>query len=222
MKDIAQMIDQTLLKNDVTSEQVRQFVLDAKKHPFKAICVYGAQARFCMELLEGSDILLCTVAGFPSGQVDVKSKVFEAQESIRAGAKEVDYVINTVAAKSGHFDFVEEEMKQIVSACHEAGAGCKVIFENCLMTDDEKKRLCEIASRVRPDFIKTSTGFGSGGATIEDVRLMRENVPAEVKVKAAGGIRTAQAAAQMIEAGAERIGTSGGAQIVEEYAKLQA
>ena len=217
--DIVQMIDQTLLTNDADEQTVRRFSEEAKAFPFKAICVYGAQAAFCREILGDSPILLCTVAGFPSGQSAIDVKVFEAECAIREGAKEIDYVVNLSAAKSGNWTLIEEEMKRITDACHNADAGCKVIFENCALTDDEKKKLCEISLRVRPDFIKTSTGFGSHGATIEDVRLMKSEVGDEVAIKAAGGIRTLESARQMIEAGASRIGTSRGAEIARALAQ---
>ena len=162
--------------------------------------------------------MLCgTVAGFPLGQCTLETKVFEAQDAIRKGAAEVDYVVNLAELKSGRWDRVEEEMRQITAACHDREAACKVIFENCFLTDDEKRRLCEISLKVKPDFIKTSTGYGTGGAVLEDVRLMKACVGEEVQVKAAGGIRTAEDALAMIEAGASRIGTSAGVKIVEDF-----
>ena len=165
--------------------------------------------------------MLCTATvSFPFGQCTLDTKIFETRDVIQKGAGEVDYVVNLVELKSGHWDYIEEEMRRITEVCRELGAVSKVIFENCFLTEDEKRRLCEIALRVRPDFIKTSTGYGTGGATLEDVRLMKACVGDGVQVKAAGGIRTVEAALAMIEAGASRIGTSAGAKIVEDYTTM--
>lgn len=167
-------------------------------------------------------------SGFPLGQTTIEDKVFETKQAIADGADEIDYVVNLVKLKSGDLAYVEDEMRQIVAVCREHGKISKVIFENCYLTDDEKRTLCEIALKVKPDFIKTSTGFGTPapgvavGATVEDVRLMKSMVGDAIKVKAAGGVRTLEDALAMIEAGAERIGTSAGVTIVEELKAQQA
>ena len=157
--------------------------------------------------------------GFPLGQTTIDVKCYETEKAIEEGADEIDYVINIGKLKSGNWAYIEEEMARIVSICKKHNRLSKVIFENCYLTDDEKKRLCEIALRVRPDFVKTSTGFGTGGATVEDVRLMKSIVGSEIGVKAAGGIRSLEDALAMIEAGATRIGTSAGVKIVQEMAQ---
>ena len=160
---------------------------------------------------------IAVVVGFPLGQMTIESKVFEAEDAIGRGAKEVDYVLNVAELKNGDLDLVEREMRAVTNVCHTGGALCKVIFENCYLTDEEKRAAAEIALRVRPDFIKTSTGFGTGGATVEDVRLMKSVVGDAVKVKAAGGIRDFETAMVMVEAGADRLGTSAGVELMERF-----
>ncbi len=216
---LAGMIDHTLLKAYVTRDDLKDLCNTAMKYHFKSVAINGAQVPFCSEYLKGSGVLCDSTAGFPLGQSTVETKVFEAIDAIEKGAGEVDYVVNIVELKSGNLDYVTEEMRRMTDACHEHGAICKVIFENCYLTDDEKRTLCDIALKTHPDFIKTSTGFGTGGATVEDVRLMHDCVGEEIKIKAAGGIRTAKDAISMIEAGADRIGTSNGVQIIEEFMK---
>ena len=154
---------------------------------------------------------------FPLGQTSIAVKEFETRDAIENGADEIDYVINIARLKCGDTAYIEREMKAITEICREHQVISKVIFENCYLTEEEKLRLCDIASRVKPDFIKTSTGFGTGGATVADVRLMRTHTDPQVKVKAAGGIRDLDACLAMIEAGAERIGTSSSLRILEEY-----
>ncbi len=217
---LAGMIDHTLLKANVTRDDLRELCDTAAKYHFKSVAINGAQVALCSEYLNDSGVLCDATSGFPLGQSTVETKVFEAIDAIGNGAAEVDYVVNIVALKSGDLDYVKDEMQRIVEACHDRGAVCKVIFENCYLTDDEKRSLCSIALEVRPDFIKTSTGFGTGGAVVEDVRLMKECVGDNIMIKAAGGIRTAKDALAMIEAGADRIGTSNGVQIVEEFKEM--
>ena len=171
----------------------------------------------CSELVKGSGVLVGTVAGFPLGQMSTAAKVFEAETAIADGADEIDYVVNLSDVKDGRWDLVRNEMEKITAACHSRGAGCKVIFENCCLTKEEIVLLSAIAKEVKPDFIKTSTGFGTGGARPEDVRLMKETVGGAVKVKAAGGIRDWASCRLMIEAGAERIGASAGKQILDGF-----
>ena len=182
------------------------------------VAINGAQVERCAALLKGTGVHVGAAIGFPLGQMTIASKVFEAQDAIDKGADEIDYVINVAELKNGNLDFIEKEMQAIVDVCRKAGKISKVIFENCYLTDEEKTKVAEIARKVKPDFVKTSTGFGTGGATAEDVRLMKSVVGDEVKVKAAGGIRDLKTALAMVEAGAERLGTSAGVEIVEAFA----
>ncbi|MGN1099676.1 MAG: deoxyribose-phosphate aldolase [Christensenellales bacterium] len=214
-EQMAKTIDQTLLKAYVTEADFKAFCEESAKYRFKMVAINSAPVKMCKEFLKGSDVLVGAAIGFPLGQTSIKSKTEETLNAISDGADEIDYVHNIVELKSGHYGYVKDEMQAIVDVCRKYNKTVKVIFENCYLTDDEKKKLCEIALQVRPDFIKTSTGFGTGGATVEDVRLMKGEVGSAVKVKAAGGIRDLQTALAMIEAGAERIGTSAGVKIVE-------
>jgi deoxyribose-phosphate aldolase len=159
--------------------------------------------------------------GFPLGQTTIASKVFETVDAIQNGADEIDYVINITELKDGNYDYIREEMRQIVAECRKANVISKVIFENCYLTQEEKEILCKIALEVKPDFIKTSTGFGTGGATLDDVKLMKSIVGDAVKVKAAGGVRDLETCMAMVEAGAERIGTSAAVKITEEFVSRQ-
>lgn len=213
---IARMIDQTLLKPFASDEDLRAFCEESAKYHFAMVAINSAPTALCREVLKDSDVHVGAAIGFPLGQTTIDVKCFETQKAIEEGADEIDYVINIGKLKSGNWDYIEEEMRRIVAICRENGKLSKVIFENCYLTDEEKTRLCEIALKVKPDFIKTSTGFGTGGATVEDVRLMKRMVGDEIGVKAAGGIRSLADALAMIEAGATRIGTSAGVKIVEE------
>ena len=214
---VAGMIDHTNLKATATREDIRRLCEEAKTYRFASVMVNSAFTALCSELVKGTGVLVGTVAGFPLGQMSTAAKVFEAETAIADGADEIDYVVNVSDVKDGKWDLVRGEMEKITAACHSRGAGCKVIFENCYLTKEEIVRLAEIAKEVKPDFIKTSTGFGTGGATPEDVRLMKETVGDAVKVKAAGGIRDWASCRAMIEAGAERIGASAGRQILGEF-----
>lgn len=226
-KQLAQYIDHTLLKPNITRDSLRRHCETALRYGFRSVAVNSAMAAFCAGILQGSSVLVDACVGFPLGQCSTAAKVFEAQDAIAAGAGEIDYVVNLVDVKSGRWDAVEEEMRRMAEACREAGAASKVIFETCYLTHEEKEQLCRIARRARPTFIKTSTGFGTPapgvptGATLEDVRLMKEAVGAEVLVKASGGVRTTSQALAMIEAGADRIGTSNGVEIVEGLSDSQ-
>ena len=213
---VAGMIDHTNLKATATREDIRRLCEEAKTFHFASVMVNSAFTALCAELVKGSGVLVGTVAGFPLGQMSTAAKVYEAETAIADGADEIDYVVNVSDVKDGKLDLVKDEMEKITAACHSRGAGCKVIFENCYLTKEQIVRLAEIAKEVKPDFIKTSTGFGTGGATPEDVRLMKETVGDTVKVKAAGGIRDWASCKAMIDAGAERIGASAGKQILEE------
>lgn len=226
-RQLAKYFDQTLLKPFVTEQQLKDFCEESDRYGFAMVAINSAPVKFCREVLKNSSVHVGAAIGFPLGQTTIADKVFETEQAIAEGADEIDYVVNLVKLKSGDLDYVEEEMRRIVEVCNNNGKISKVIFENCYLTDDEKRTLCEIALKVRPTFIKTSTGFGTPapgvavGATVEDVRLMKSVVGDAVKVKAAGGVRTLDDALAMIEAGAERIGTSAGVAIVEELKALQ-
>lgn len=214
--DLALLVDHTNLHPDATREDMAKLCNEAKEYGFRMVAVNSCQSRLCSELLAGTDVHTGAAIGFPLGQTTIASKVFETKDALANGATEIDYMVNLTEVKAGNWAYVKDEMAQIVAVCNEAGVPSKVIFENCLLDDSEKVKLCEIASEVLPTFIKTSTGFSTGGATVEDVRLMREHVDARVKVKAAGGIRTADTFLDMVRAGAERIGCSAGIPIIEE------
>jgi len=184
------------------------------------IAINSSPVVFCKEQLKDTDVHVGAAIGFPLGQTTIKTKVAETEDAIANGADEIDYVINIGQLKNKNYEYLEEEMRSIVDVCRAHNVMSKVIFEICYLEKEEIVIMSEIAKRVKPDFIKTSTGFGTSGATIEDVKLMKQTVGNEVKVKAAGGIRDLATFMAMIEAGAERIGTSNGVQIVEEYRAL--
>ena len=224
---LAKYFDQTLLKAYVSEADFAAFCAESARYHFKMVAINSAPVAMCKRFLADSDVLVGAAIGFPLGQTTISAKVFETKQAIADGADEIDYVHNIVELKSGHYDYVEREMREIVEICREHGKTSKVIFENCYLTDDEKKILCEIALKVRPDFIKTSTGFGTPapgvavGATLADVKLMKAMVGDAIQVKAAGGMRTLAEALAMIDAGVTRIGTSAGVKIVEELKALQ-
>lgn len=220
-KELAGYIDQTLLKAYVCDEDFKVFCEEAAKYSFAMVAVNSAPVKKCRHFLGDSPVHVGAAIGFPLGQTTIGDKVFETETAIADGADEIDYVINIVELKNRNLTYIEEEMKQIVAVCRKKKVLSKVIFENCYLSEEEKKILCEIALKVRPDFIKTSTGFGTGGATVEDVRLMKSIVGDKIRVKAAGGIRNLDTALAMMEAGAERIGTSAGVAIVEEWKNRQ-
>lgn len=217
VEQLANMIDHTNLKAFADDAAFEKLCDEAKKYNFKMVAINPAQTVRCKKKLEGSPVHVGAAIGFPLGQTTLECKIFETKDAIEKGADEIDYVINVAELKNKNYDYIKKEMEEIVKICREAGKTSKVIFENCYLTDDEKRKVAEIAKEVKPDFIKTSTGFGTGGATVEDVKLMKSVVGDEVKVKAAGGIRDLKIALAMIEAGAERLGTSAGVAIVEEY-----
>lgn len=220
VNELAKMIDQTLLKTYATDEDLINFCKVAKEYNFKTVAINNAPVSLCKKELIGTDILCDAAISFPLGQSTIETKVFEAQDIIDKGAGEVDYVVNVGKVKSHDYTYIENEMKQMVNVCHKNNVICKVIFENCYLNDDEKRKLCEIALVCKPDFIKTSTGFATAGATLEDVKLMKECVGEQIKIKAAGGIRNARQALGFIEAGASRIGTSAGPAIIDEYKEM--
>lgn len=217
VEQLANMIDHTNLKAFADDAAFEKLCDEAKKYNFKMVAINPAQTVRCKKKLEGSPVHVGAAIGFPLGQTTLECKIFETKDAIEKGADEIDYVINVAELKNKNYDYIKKEMEEIVKICREAGKTSKVIFENCYLTDDEKRKVAEIAKEVKPDFIKTSTGFGTGGATVEDVKLMKSVVGDEVKVKAEGGIRDLKTALAMIEAGAERLGTSAGVAIVEEY-----
>ncbi|MBO0451960.1 deoxyribose-phosphate aldolase [Candidatus Enterococcus murrayae] len=221
LKDLANMVDHTLLKADATKSGFEQLCKEANDFGFKMVAINSYPVALCRDFLKDSEVHVGAAIGFPLGQTTIEAKVFEVKDAIKNGADEIDYVINIGKLKEGDIEYIREEMQAIVNAAHEGGIISKVILENCYLTDEEKVAVCEIAKEVKPDFVKTSTGFGTGGATVEDVALMKKVVGDEVKVKAAGGIRDLATALKMVEAGAERLGTSSGIKIVEEYKKLQ-
>lgn len=219
LDDLARLVDHTNLHPDATEEDMKRLCDEAKRYHFKMVAINQVQSRFCAEQLAGTDIDTGAAIAFPLGQTSIAAKVFETRDALANGANEIDYVVNLTEVKQHNWDYVEDEMRQIVAVCNEAGVPSKVIFENCYLTNEEKLRLCEIAREVKPTFVKTSTGFGTGGATVEDVALMYDNVGEEVLVKAAGGIRDADTFLDMVRAGARRIGCSASIPIIEEIAR---
>lgn len=206
---IANMIDHTMLKADAKAETIRKYCQEAKKYGFASVCVNTTQVPLAAEELKGTGVSVCCVVGFPLGAMLTSAKAFEAAEAVRAGADEVDMVINIGALKDKNYDLVREDIKAVVVACH--GRTVKVILENCLLTKDEIVKGCELSMEAGAHFVKTSTGFSTGGATTEDVALMKKTVGDRMKVKASGGIRTPEDAMALIEAGADRIGAGNGA-----------
>ena len=218
LDELARMIDHTNLKPFASAADMEKLCAEARENHFAMVAINQTQSALCRRLLDGTDIHVGAAISFPLGQTTIASKVFDSIDAIENGADEIDYVVNLTEVKNGNWDYVADEMAQIVAAVHERGKICKVIFENCYLDDTEKIRLCDIASEVKPDFIKTSTGFGTGGATFDDVRLMVEHVDPAVNVKAAGGIRTADDFLEFVRLGCRRIGTSAGVTIIKEIA----
>ncbi len=213
---VANLIDHTLLKPDATRDQIAQLCYEARKHNFAAVCVNPTHVKLCSQLLQGSSVHVCTVVGFPLGATPPEVKAYEAQQSIDDGATEVDMVINIGALKSKDYALVEQDIATVARACHAGGALLKVIIEAALLSDEEKVIACQLAKAAGADYVKTSTGFGPGGATLHDVNLMRQAVGPELGVKAAGGIKSYEDAQAMVAAGATRIGASAGVKIVQE------
>lgn len=212
-KELAKYIDHTLLKPQATAEQIVRLCAEAKEHGFASVCVNSCYAALAAKELEGTDVAVCCVIGFPLGACTSDAKAFEADNAVENGAQEIDMVINVGAAKEGSWAYVEDDIAHVVGTI-DGRAKLKVIIETCLLTDEEKVKACECAVKAGADFVKTSTGFSTGGATVEDVRLMRQTVGPDIGVKAAGGVRTYEDAVAMIEAGATRLGASAGIAIV--------
>ena len=207
------LIDHTLLKPEATKAQIEKLCSEAKEYDFKSVCVNPYYVKYAKELLKGSDVLVCTVIGFPLGQNTTAIKVAETKDAIKNGADEIDMVINIGALKSKEEDYVLNEIKEIRNACK--GNTLKVIIETCLLTDEEKITACKLSKEAGADFVKTSTGFSTHGATVEDVKIMRKTVGEDMGVKASGGIRDRETALKMVEAGATRLGVSAGVAIVK-------
>ncbi|MCI1890853.1 MAG: deoxyribose-phosphate aldolase [Schleiferilactobacillus harbinensis] len=220
--DFCQLIDHTNLHADATKADMKKLCDEAKEYHFKMVAVNQVQSQFCSKQLAGTDIHTGAAIAFPLGQVSIAGKEFETKDAIENGANEIDYVLNITELKAKNNDYIEDEMSRIVTICHQANVLCKVIFENCYLTHTEIVRAAEIAKKIKPDFIKTSTGFGPGGATVADVQLMKQTVGDAVHVKAAGGIRNSDDFLAMIEAGADRIGTSSGIKIINALKKRMA
>lgn len=213
---LAAMIDHTLLKPEATQAQIEQLCAQARRYRFAAVCVNPTWVSLCARLLADSSVKVCTVVGFPLGATLPQVKGYETKRALADGASEVDMVINVGALKSQDYDLVLRDIKAVVRPAHAAGALVKVIIETALLTDEEKVVACQLAQQAKADYVKTSTGFGPGGATPQDVALMRHTVGTALGVKAAGGIRTWQDALKMIEAGATRIGASASVKIIQE------
>jgi deoxyribose-phosphate aldolase len=215
----AQYIDHTLLKPDATPEQVTNLCAEAREYRFASVCVNPCNIRQCSELLRGTPVLVCSVVAFPLGATPPEVKAYETERVIWDGATEVDMVINVGALKGGDYALSQRDMEAVVQAAHRSRAVVKVIIEAALLTDEEKVKACTLAKAARADFVKTSTGFGPGGATLRDVELMRKTVGPDMGVKAAGGIRDYDTVKKMIAAGATRIGASASVKIMQEAAK---
>ena len=214
---LCRMIDHTNLKPFAAEEDFEKLCMEAKENHFAMVAINSAPVAICKKYLKDTDVHVGAAISFPLGQTTLETKVFETKDAIENGADEIDYVINLQKLKDGDYDYIRREMEAIVKVCRENNVISKVIFENCFLTKDEIRKVAEIAREVKPDFIKTSTGFGTGGATVEDVKLMKSVVGDAVKVKAAGGIASLKDCIALIEAGAERIGTSKSLIIVGEF-----
>ena len=216
VKEVAGMIDHTNLKAFATREDFQKLCDEAVQYGFKSVAINTYPVAMCREMLRGTEVLTGAAISFPLGQMTIETKVAEAKNAIADGCQEFDYVLNVGKVKEHDYAYIEEEMRQMVAAAREAGICVKVIFETCYLTEEEIIEVAKIASHIRPDFVKTSTGFGTAGAKAEHVRLMKEYAGSDVQVKAAGGIRSWEAAREMLEAGATRLGTSSGIKIIEE------
>jgi len=213
--NLARMIDHTLLKPDATQQEIAQLCFEARKYGFASVCVNPTWVSLCAQLLKGSDVKVCTVIGFPLGATSSETKAFETETAISQGASEIDMVINIGALKARDLDLVAKDIRGVVNAAHARGAIVKVIIETVLLDDEDKTIACLLSKEAGADFVKTSTGFAGGGATVHDVELMRKAVGPQMGVKASGGVRTFEDAESMIKAGATRIGASAGVKIIQ-------
>ena len=212
--DYAKMIDHTLLKTDAQKKDLDKLLLEAKKYNFMSVCVSPIWVKYAAEQLKDTNVKVCTVIGFPLGANTSAVKAFETKDAIANGADEIDMVMNIGALKDKNYDLVRDDVKAVVEAAN--GTLVKVILETCLLTEDEIKKACELCVEAKADYVKTSTGFSTRGATIEDVRIMKEAVHGKAKVKAAGGVRTPEDMVKIVAAGADRIGTSAGCSLVKK------
>jgi deoxyribose-phosphate aldolase len=222
IQEIASLIDHTLLKPEASRDEIRKLCQEAAHFGFASVCINPWNVRLAAEMLRGTKVKVCTVVGFPLGATLPQVKIYEAEEAIRLGAQEIDMVINIGALKSAQHDVVESDIRGVVDASHRGGAICKVILEAALLTQEEKTRTSAAAKRAGADFVKTSTGFSTAGATAEDVALMRAVVGPEMGIKAAGGVRSFADLMKMVRAGATRIGASASVKIMEEAANAAA
>lgn len=216
---LANMVDHTLLKAYVMDDDFMELCKQADAYGFKMVAINPAAVEVCKKALADSPVHVGAAVGFPLGQTTLECKIFETRDAIEKGADEIDYVINIVQLKNKNYGYIKKEMQSIKDICAAKNVICKVILETCYLTGEEIIKVCEIAKEVKPDFVKTSTGFGTDGATLEYVRLMKQVVGDAVEVKAAGGIRDLDTALAMVEAGATRLGTSAGIAIIQEYDK---
>lgn len=216
VKELCRFIDHTNLKPFASNDDILKLCSEAKEYNFRMVAINSVQSKLCSDALMGTDVHVGAAIGFPLGQQTIEVKEFETINAIENGANEIDYVINITEVKNKNYDYIKDEMSRIVNICRKNNVISKVIFENCYLTNQEKINLCLIAKEVKPDFIKTSTGFGEGGATLDDIDLMKNNVGDEVKVKAAGGIRDSKTFIEMIKHGTERIGCSAGIPIIND------
>jgi deoxyribose-phosphate aldolase len=214
-QNLAKLIDHTLLKPDATQQEIAQLCFEARKYGFASVCVNPTWVQLCAQLLKGSPVKVCTVIGFPLGATSAESKAFETKTAIEQGATEIDMVINIGALKARDLETVARDIRGVVQAAHAKNIIVKVIIETSLLTDEEKTIASLISKEAGADFVKTSTGFAGGGATVHDVELMRKTVGPQMGVKASGGVRTFEDAASMIKAGATRIGASAGVKIIQ-------
>jgi deoxyribose-phosphate aldolase len=222
LRDIAEMIDHSLLQPTMATEELEKGIRLALQYHVASVCVLPYYLRRCSELLKGSGVHPSTVIGFPHGSNTTDVKATEAQQAIKNGALELDMVVNISKVLSSDWRYVSNEIRVVVENTHANGGKVKVIFENCYLQEEQKIRLCEICGELQADWVKTSTGFGTGGATVEDVLLMRKHSPSHVQVKAAGGIRSLDMVVNLRKAGATRIGCSRTAEVLEECRRLQA
>ena len=208
------MIDHTVLKADTPLETIKRICDEAMEYSFASVCINPCHVAYCADYLKDSDVNVCTVIGFPLGANTSAVKAFETKDAIANGADEIDMVMNIGALKDKNYDLVRDDVKAVVEAAN--GTLVKVILETCLLTEDEIKKACELCVEAKADYVKTSTGFSTRGATIEDVRIMKEAVHGKAKVKAAGGVRTPEDMVKIVAAGADRIGTSAGCSLVKK------
>lgn len=215
MKNILSMIDHTILKADATRDMIKTLCQEAIEYKFAAVCVNPYHVEYCSELLKNSDVKVATVIGFPLGANTKETKAFETIDSIKKGADEIDMVINIGALKDKNYELVQEDIESVVKAA-KGKAIVKVIIETSLLTEEEKAKACELSLLAKADFVKTSTGFSTGGATVEDIKLMKSIVADNMEIKASGGVRDLETAKSMVDAGATRLGTSSGIKIAKE------